>query len=161
MKLLVITALVSSLITGISAALLTHNYTSASYKTQIEKIKKTHAEDKATALGKMLSEQIRITQEWVEKEKVLYDEKAKSEREQDDLRKRIRDGDQRLSVVLKTRAGNCTLPETAGTGNVDNGTERAELDGAFAERIVTIANDGDAAIRQLSACQAYIKTRLN
>lgn len=160
MKLLVATALVSSVISGTGAVLLTYNYTSASYKTQIEKIKKENAEERATALGKMLSEQIRITQEWVEKEKVLYDEKAKSEREQDDLRKRVRDGEQRLSVILKTRAA-CSLPETTNTGSVDNGTERAELDGAFAERIVTIANDGDAAIRQLSACQAYIKTRLN
>lgn len=153
MKILIASVLVASLATGAA----TYKYVKSEYEREIALIEKKHAQDKATALGKMLSEQIAMTKEWANKEKVLHDEKANAERIESALRKRVRDGEQRLSVILKTKTRVC---ETTNTASVDNGTQRAELDEAFAERIVTIANDGDAAIRQLTACQSYISSNM-
>ncbi len=153
MKILIASVLAASLATGV----FTYKYVKSEYEREIALIEKKHAQDKATALGKILSEQIAMAKEWANKEKVLHDEKANAERIESALRKRVRDGEQRLSVVLKTKTRVC---ETASAASVDNGTQRAELDESFAERIVTIANDGDAAIRQLTACQSYISSNM-
>ena len=76
--------------------------------------------------------------------------------ENDRLRDDIRAGARRLSVVAKCPAGGSGLPSRSGGSGVDHAATRAELDPAAADRIVRIANDGDAAIRQLAACQAFI-----
>lgn len=76
--------------------------------------------------------------------------------QQDGLRRAIRDGERRLSVLVrKVEDRNCTaMPEAEPNAGLDDGQARAELDPAFAERIVAITNDGDEAIRQLTALQA-------
>lgn len=67
-----------------------------------------------------------------------------------DLRAAVAAGQRRLSVLAK-----CPGSATAG---VDHAEARAELDPAAAERIVRITNDGDDAIRALTALQDYINT---
>lgn len=67
------------------------------------------------------------------------------------LRADVAAGQRRLSVLATScAAGSAT---TAGLGNAE---ARAELDPAAAERIVRIANDGDDAIRQLTALQDWV-----
>ncbi|MCE1084721.1 lysis protein [Pseudomonas asiatica] len=70
-----------------------------------------------------------------------------------DLRAAVATGQRRLSVL----ATSCAAGHSAATG-LDHAEARAELDPAAAERIVRIANDGDDAIRQLSALQDYVRT---
>lgn len=60
----------------------------------------------------------------------------------------IADGTLRLSIPTKS-------PLCAATGSTpasDNTEARAELEPAFAQALVAITDDGDAAIRQLNAC---------
>jgi prophage endopeptidase len=69
-----------------------------------------------------------------------------------DLRASVAAGNKRLSVLATSysTAGSSTA---AGLGHAE---ARAGLDPAAAERIVRIANDGDAAIRQLTALQEWV-----
>ncbi|MFY1029137.1 lysis system i-spanin subunit Rz [Pseudomonas asiatica] len=68
------------------------------------------------------------------------------------LRADVAAGKRRLSVL----AASCTAgSSTTGLGHAE---ARAELDPAAAERIVAIANEGDDAIRALSALQDYVRT---
>lgn len=67
------------------------------------------------------------------------------------LRADVAAGNRRLSILATScSAGSST---TAGLGHAE---ARAELDPAAAERIVAIANDGDDAIRQLTALQEWV-----
>ena len=69
------------------------------------------------------------------------------------LRAAVAAGKRRLSILAES----CTAGP-ASTTSLGNGQARAELDPAAAERIVRIANDGDDAVRALTALQAYIAT---
>jgi prophage endopeptidase len=82
-------------------------------------------------------------------------ERAKIENEK--LRADIRAGTRRLSVAARCPASGNRLSGDAAGSSVGHGSERAEIDPATADRIVRIANDGDAAIRQLTACQDYAR----
>lgn len=68
------------------------------------------------------------------------------------LRTVVATGAHRLSVKAACPA----VRNTAGTARVDDAEARAELDPASAERIVATANDGDDAIRTLTALQDYV-----
>ncbi|WP_223513939.1 lysis system i-spanin subunit Rz [Pseudomonas sp. GL-R-26] len=68
------------------------------------------------------------------------------------LRARVGTGNQRLSVAATCPA----VRATTGTASVDHAETRADIDPAAAERIVAISNDGDDAIRALSALQDYV-----
>lgn len=68
------------------------------------------------------------------------------------LRADVAAGQRRLSV-LATR---CTAAGSATAAGLGHAEARAELDPAAAERIVRIANDGDDAIRQLTALQDWV-----
>ncbi|MDH0042444.1 lysis system i-spanin subunit Rz [Pseudomonas juntendi] len=70
------------------------------------------------------------------------------------LRADVATGNRRLSVLTAGLLAAGSAP-AAGLGNAKT---RAELDAAAAERIVAIANDGDDAIRQLTALQDYVRT---
>lgn len=70
------------------------------------------------------------------------------------LRADVAAGKRRLSVL----ATSCAAAGSAGATGLDHAEARAELDPAAAERIVAIANDGDDAIRALSALQDYVRT---
>lgn len=68
------------------------------------------------------------------------------------LRTAVATGAHRLSVKAACPA----VRATAGAARVDDAEARAELDPASAERIVATANDGDDAIRTLTALQDYV-----
>ncbi|MEE4688814.1 lysis system i-spanin subunit Rz [Pseudomonas alliivorans] len=70
------------------------------------------------------------------------------------LRAAVATGKRRLSVIATCPAVRATASPTG----VDDDQARADIDPAAAERIVTIANDGDDAIRALSGLQDYITT---
>lgn len=70
------------------------------------------------------------------------------------LRADVAAGKRRLSVL----ATSCAVRATGTAASLDHAEARAELDPATAERIVAIANDGDDAIRALSALQDYVRT---
>lgn len=69
-----------------------------------------------------------------------------------DLRGAVATGKRRLSVL----AASCSPAGSAAAASVGHAEARAELDPAAAERIVRIANDGDDAIRQLTALQYWV-----
>ena len=68
------------------------------------------------------------------------------------LRTDVATGKRRLSVL----AANCPAAGSATAASVGHAEARAELDPAAAERIVRITNDGDDAIRALSALQEWV-----
>lgn len=68
------------------------------------------------------------------------------------LRADVAAGQRRLSVL----ATSCTAAGSAIAAGLGHAEARAELDPAAAERIVRIANDGDDAIRQLTALQDWV-----
>lgn len=88
-----------------------------------------------------------------------YKELRDAQTNQARLRDRLATADVRLSVLLNTAAsgGSGGVSATAGTCGVGHGAVRAELDPAAAQRIVTIAGDGDQGLIALGACQSYIK----
>ena len=68
------------------------------------------------------------------------------------LRADVAAGQRRLSVL----ATSCAAAGSAAASGLGHAEARAELDPAAAERIVAIANDGDDAIRQLTALQDWV-----
>ncbi|QXG34023.1 lysis protein [Pseudomonas viridiflava] len=70
------------------------------------------------------------------------------------LRSAVATGERRLSVIATCPA----VRTTASPTGMDDDQARADIDPASAERIVTIANDGDDAIRALNGLQDYITT---
>ncbi|MBI6912485.1 lysis protein [Pseudomonas juntendi] len=70
------------------------------------------------------------------------------------LRADVATGQRRLSVL----ATSCSATGSTTASGLGHAEARAELDPAAAERIVAIANDGDDAIRQLTALQDYVRT---
>lgn len=76
--------------------------------------------------------------------------------ESDRLRAAVRSGEQRLYINTTTPACSSGLPDTTTATSMDHAAGRAELDPAAAERIISLTDRGDRAIRQLTACQAYI-----
>lgn len=71
--------------------------------------------------------------------------------ENDKLRADVISGAKRLRI-----AAHCTKSNSA-TASMDNAGETAELSSADAAALLGIVTDGDTAIRQLTACQDYIK----
>ena len=86
-------------------------------------------------------------------------ELSDAQRNQALLRDRLATADVRLSVLLDATdaAAGCDVPATAGAVGVVHAARRAQLDPAHAQRIVSITDDGDAAVIALRACQAYVK----
>ncbi|EEO27195.1 lysis system i-spanin subunit Rz [Oxalobacter paraformigenes] len=72
-------------------------------------------------------------------------EKENAKTEINRLRGRISAGTVRLSVPAR----GCAVSENTGTGT---GETRAELDPETANDLISIASDGDAAIRELNLC---------
>lgn len=86
-----------------------------------------------------------------------YQEYTDAKTQNDQLRTDLRDANRRLSVKVSGCGPAAQVPGTASTGGVGDAGSRADIDPRSAERIVAIANRGDDAIRQLTACQAYVK----
>lgn len=86
-----------------------------------------------------------------------YQEYTDAKAQNDQLRTDLRDANRRLSVKVSGCSPAAQVPTAASTGSVGDAGSRADIDPRSAERIVAIANRGDDAIRQLTACQAYVK----
>lgn len=87
--------------------------------------------------------------------RVLTDAKTNQAR----LRDRLATTDLRLSVLLDTTAANGShgMQTATVTGRVVHATHRAQLDRAYAQRIIGITSDGDQGLIALQACQMYAK----
>lgn len=88
-----------------------------------------------------------------------YKELRDEQQAQARLRDRLATTDVRLSVLLANPAPSrdCGVSAAPGTAGVVHGSQRAELDPAHAQRIVSITQDGDHGLIALRACQAYVK----
>lgn len=67
----------------------------------------------------------------------------------------------RLSVNLKraeTSANKCDIRVNAAASSGDNAPERAELSQQDAQFFISLANEADDTVRQLTACQALVTT---
>ena len=67
-----------------------------------------------------------------------------------------------FKLRIPVKAANCPIPTATDTAPAagDSGEARAELDRTTAEALISIAADGDAAIRKLNACiDTYEKMR--
>jgi hypothetical protein len=86
-------------------------------------------------------------------------ELSDAQRNQALLRDRLATADVRLSVLLDATdsANGCNMPTTPGAVGVVHATRRAQLDPAYAQRIIAITDDGDNAVIALRACQAYVR----
>lgn len=86
-----------------------------------------------------------------------YQEYTDAQYQNAQLRADLLTAQRRLSVKVSGCSPAADVPTTAGSGGVDHAAGRADLDPGSADRIVAIANRGDDAIRQLMACQGYVK----
>ncbi|KRV72634.1 lysis system i-spanin subunit Rz [Pseudomonas citronellolis] len=86
-----------------------------------------------------------------------YQEYTDAQHQNAQLRADLLTAQRRLSVKVSGCSATSEVSTTAGTRGVDHAAGRADLDPGSADRIVAIANRGDDAIRQLMACQSYVK----
>ncbi|MCG9076813.1 lysis system i-spanin subunit Rz [Laribacter hongkongensis] len=70
------------------------------------------------------------------------------------LRAQLRAGTVRLSVPVV--AGSCNLPADDSSSGSRDAAPRAELSAEAADDLVALADDADAIVRQLTACQAVV-----
>jgi prophage endopeptidase len=73
----------------------------------------------------------------------------------------ISSGALRLRLPVKATYCPVQTPTDTAPASGDSGQERAELDAETAKSLVTITDDGDEAIRQLSACQQAYESIYN
>lgn len=79
--------------------------------------------------------------------------KRNAEEREEQLLSDIGAGRIRLSVL----ASECGASAEPGSGGLDDGRVRADLDPAHGERVIRITREGDRAIRALSALQDYVR----
>jgi hypothetical protein len=107
------------------------------------------ATEHAQALLRAEQEARAKEQEWQAAQNELQAQYEKEKKDAEskiaDLRRRVQSGTVRLSVPAR----GCTVP---GNTTNDAGETRAELDGKTAYDLISIAADGDAAIRELNLC---------
>ena len=76
--------------------------------------------------------------------------------ENDNLHKRISDGTLRLSVpAARTNSVRVSDVYPAATGT--DAPARCEFDAALSQRVISVTDDGDDAIRQLNALENYVQ----
>lgn len=87
-------------------------------------------------------------------------ELSDAQRKQAVLRDRLATSDLRLSVLLDAQdsANGCNVSSAPGALGVVYGTRRAQLDPAYAQRIISITGEGDKGLIALRACQAYVRS---
>ncbi|WP_407733300.1 lysis system i-spanin subunit Rz [Pseudomonas citronellolis] len=86
-----------------------------------------------------------------------YQEYTDAQHQNAQLRADLLTAQRRLSVKVSGCSPATDVSAAAGAGGVDHAVGRADLDPGSADRIVAIANRGDDAIRQLMACQWYVR----
>jgi hypothetical protein len=133
---------IAGLIVGLTAGWFANGWR---LNAQIEATAAEHAQ----ALQRAEQEARSKEQEWQSTHNKLqakYEkEKKNAESKIADLRLRVRSGTVRLSVPAR----GCAVPGNPGAAT---GKTRAELDGKTADDLISIAADGDAAIRELNLC---------
>lgn len=82
-------------------------------------------------------------------------ELANAKAESDKLRDAVLAGERRLYISTKTPACSGGVQGATSTTSLDDGANRAELDPATANRIISLTDAGDEAIRKLTSCQLY------
>lgn len=86
-----------------------------------------------------------------------YQEYTDVQHQNAQLRADLLTAQRRLSVRVSGCSATGQVPTTARAGSVDHAAGRADLDPGDSAAILGIANRGDDAIRQLTACQAYVR----
>lgn len=86
-----------------------------------------------------------------------YQEYTNAQHQNAQLRADLLTAQRRLSVKVSGCNAATRMPATSGTGGLDHAAGRADLDPGDSAAILGIVNRGDDAIRQLTACQAYVK----
>jgi hypothetical protein len=106
--------------------------------------------------GKRLLVETRLQRQ----DQIHHQELTDARTNQSRLRGSLATAELRLSVLLDAAsAGNqCGMSTATDARGVVHGGQRAQLDRAHAQRIVSITDDGDQGLIALAACQAYAKT---
>lgn len=132
------------------------------FDSRISELKKEHAQYVVKinkAANERLLSQRKNTQVMIQKvsqlDKELHDEKIKAKSEINALKRNIRNGTRKLYV--KADCNDSRLPATSSTASSNHGEANAKLDAETSEKLIEITEDGDNAIRQLTACQQYIR----
>lgn len=113
---------------------------------RIDQIKQDYAEQVNKALQENRELEKRLQDE-ADSITQKYQKEAKdAQKTIENLRSRIADGSLRLSVRTASTKG---MSDSTST---EHREERAELDGATAQSLVSIVSDGDGAIRDLNQC---------
>jgi prophage endopeptidase len=86
-----------------------------------------------------------------------YQEYTDAQHQNVQLRADLLTAQRRLSVRVSGCSAAAQVPTSAGTGGVDHAAGRADLDPGDSAAILGVANRGDDAIRQLTACQGYVR----
>ncbi|WAT31951.1 lysis system i-spanin subunit Rz [Pseudomonas sp. GXZC] len=104
------------------------------------------------------AQRVELEQRQSGSEQRYYRDLSNAQKNQARLRDRLATTDVRLSALLDAKsAARCgPMPTEPVAGSVDYGTQRAQLDPAHAQRIISITDDGDQGLIALGACQAYI-----
>jgi len=114
--------------------------------------------DTATAAAKKyLAQEVDWNQQIAALDVSAEKDKEDAQAKENALRARLATGAQRVWVRAKCTAGGGNVPNGTGAAGVDNGATYAELDPAVASNLAGIAADGDDAIRELTALQAYVR----
>ncbi|HEH8634540.1 TPA: lysis protein [Pseudomonas aeruginosa] len=86
-----------------------------------------------------------------------YQEYTDAQHQNAQLRADLLTAKRRLSVRVSGCSAATQVPNSAGTGGVDHAADRADLDPGDSAALLGIVNRGDDAIRQLMACQGYVR----
>lgn len=135
------------------------------YGEQIADLKREHAEQLGE-IAKEGAEQARAALDWKDRAEKATAEIDARQQENDRVKAEnarladeLRTGARRVFVAAKcpAAAGSSKVPGAAPAARVDDEGARAELDPAVAQRMVGITDDGDDAIRELTALQDYVR----
>lgn len=114
------------------------------------------AEAAAAAVSAHSNEAYRMHKANSELDYKYTQELANAKAESDKLRDAVLAGERRLYINTKTPVCSGGVPSTTSTTSLDDGANRAELDPATANRIISLTDAGDEAIRKLTSCQLYV-----
>lgn len=149
---------------AIAAFVMAWSFQGLRYNSKISSIKAAHAEYVASvataaadAVQAHAAEAQRQARAVATIDHKYTQELTLAQAESDRLRAAVRSGEQRLYINTTRPACGSGLPGTTTATGMDHATSRSQLDPAAAERIIALTDKGDRAIRQLTACQAYVQ----